>query len=85
METAGFHGTLDQKLVNALRILFNEVSDETVSNTIHHNNLDDTEHPIKSSCRQLDYHRHLVLTIFYFKILENSINDFSQDFGTQGK
>jgi hypothetical protein len=45
METAGFHGTLDQKLVNALRILFNEVSDETVNNTIHHNNLDDTGHP----------------------------------------
>ncbi len=45
METAGFHGTLDQKLVNALRILFNEVSDETINNTIHPNNLDDTGHP----------------------------------------
>jgi hypothetical protein len=45
METVGFHGTLDQKLVNALRILFNEVSDETVNNTIHPNNLDDTGHP----------------------------------------
>ncbi len=40
---------------------------------------------IKSSCRQLDYHRHLVLTIFYFKILENSINDFTQDFEIQKK
>jgi hypothetical protein len=45
METAGFRGTLDQRLVNALRILFNEVSDETINNTIHHNNLDDTQHP----------------------------------------
>jgi hypothetical protein len=45
METAGFNGTLDKKLVNALRILFNEVSDETVNNAIHHNNLDDTKHP----------------------------------------
>jgi len=45
METAGFHGTLDQRLVNALRTLFNEVSDETVNNTIHPNNLDDTGHP----------------------------------------
>ncbi len=45
METAGFHGTLDQRLVNALRTLFNEVSDETINNTIHPNNLDDTMHP----------------------------------------
>ncbi len=45
METTGFHGTLDQRLVNALRTLFNEVSDETINNTIHPNNLDDTLHP----------------------------------------
>jgi hypothetical protein len=45
IETVGFHGTLDQKLVSALRILFNEVLDETVNNTIHPNNLDDTGHP----------------------------------------
>ena len=45
METAGFHGTLDQRLVNALRTLFNEVSDETVNNTTHLNNSDDTGHP----------------------------------------
>jgi hypothetical protein len=45
METAGFHGTLDQKLLNALRILFNKVSDETINNTTHHDSLDDTEHP----------------------------------------
>ena len=45
METAGFHGTLDQRLVNALRILFNEVPDENISNTTHPNNLDDTIHP----------------------------------------
>jgi hypothetical protein len=41
METVGFHGTLDQRLVNALRTLFNEVPDETT----HANNLDDTIHP----------------------------------------
>jgi hypothetical protein len=41
METSGFHGTL----VNALRILFNEVPDENISNTTHPNNLDDTIHP----------------------------------------
>jgi hypothetical protein len=35
METAGFHGTLDQRLVNALRTLFNEVPDESVNNTTH--------------------------------------------------
>jgi hypothetical protein len=45
METASFHGTLDQRLVNAFRTLFNEVSDETTNNTIHPNNLDDTGHP----------------------------------------
>jgi hypothetical protein len=45
METAGFHGTLDQRLVNALRTLFNEVSDESNNNTTHPNNLDDTMHP----------------------------------------
>jgi hypothetical protein len=45
METAGFHGTLDQRLVNALRILFNEVLDENNNNTTHPNNLDDTMHP----------------------------------------
>jgi hypothetical protein len=45
METVGFHGTLDQRLVSALRTLFNEVSDETINNTIHPNNLDDTVHP----------------------------------------
>jgi hypothetical protein len=45
METAGFHGTLDQKLVNALRTLFNEVSDENINNTTHVINLDDTSHP----------------------------------------
>ena len=64
METAGFHGTLDQRLVNALRILFNEVPDENISNTTHPNNLDDTMH--QSSC-QLDYLRHLVLTHFFIK------------------
>jgi hypothetical protein len=45
METAGFHGTLDQRLVNALRTLFNEVPDESINNTMHANNLDDTSHP----------------------------------------
>jgi hypothetical protein len=45
METAGFHGTLDQRLVNALRTLFNEVPDESINNTTHANNLDDTSHP----------------------------------------
>jgi hypothetical protein len=45
METAGFHGTLDQRLVNALRTLFNEVPDENISNTTHPSNLDDTMHP----------------------------------------
>jgi len=45
MEMAGFHGTLDQRLVNALRTLFNQVSDETVNNITHLNNSDDTGHP----------------------------------------
>jgi hypothetical protein len=45
METAGFHGTLDQRLVNALRTLFNEVPDENISNITHPSNLDDTIHP----------------------------------------
>jgi hypothetical protein len=45
METAGFHGTLDKRLVNALRTLFNEVPDESINNTTHPNNLDDTMHP----------------------------------------
>ena len=45
METAGFHGTLDQRLVNALRTLFNEVPDESINNTTHAINLDDTSHP----------------------------------------
>ena len=45
METAGFHGTLDQRLVNALRTLFNEVPDESINNTTHTINLDDTSHP----------------------------------------
>ena len=45
METSGFHGTLDQRLVNALRTLFNEVPDENINNTTHPNNLDDTIHP----------------------------------------
>jgi hypothetical protein len=45
METVGFHGTLDQRLVNAMRTLFNEVSDETINNTTHLNNSDDTGHP----------------------------------------
>jgi hypothetical protein len=45
METAGFHGTLDQRLVNAMRTLFNEVPDESINNTTHPNNLDDTGHP----------------------------------------
>jgi hypothetical protein len=36
---------LDQRLVNALRILFNEVPDENISNTTHPSNLDDTIHP----------------------------------------
>ncbi len=66
METAGFHGTLDQRPVNALRTLFNEVPDETINNTTHPNNLDDTMHPNKSSC-QGDYLRHLVLTNFFSK------------------
>jgi hypothetical protein len=45
METAGFHGTLDQRLVNALRTLFNEVPDESTINITHAINLDDTIHP----------------------------------------
>jgi hypothetical protein len=45
METSGFHGTLDQRLVNALRTLFNEVPDENINNTTHLNNVDDTIHP----------------------------------------
>jgi hypothetical protein len=45
METTGFHGTLDQRLVNALRTLFNEVPDESINNTTHAINLDDTMHP----------------------------------------
>ena len=45
METAGFHGTLDQRLVTALRTLFNEVPDENINNTTHAINLDDTSHP----------------------------------------
>jgi hypothetical protein len=45
METAGFHGTLDQRLVNALRTLFNEVPDESINNITHAINLDDTIHP----------------------------------------
>ena len=48
METAGFHGTLDQRLVNALRTLFNEVPDESINNTTHAINLDDTLHPTTS-------------------------------------
>jgi hypothetical protein len=48
METAGFHGTLDQRLINALRTLFNEVPDENINNTTHAINLDDTSHPTTS-------------------------------------
>ena len=66
METAGFHGTLDQRLVNALRTLFNEVPDESINNTTHAINPGRHLASIKYSC-QLDYFRHLVLTNLFSK------------------
>jgi hypothetical protein len=74
METAGFHGTLDQRLVNALWTLFNEVPDETINNTTHPNNLDDTMHPTNHLVNWI------ISGIWFWLIFSVKINYFPSQF-----